>query len=149
MVRSKQKGFTLIELMVTVAIVAILSAIAYPSYRDYVLRGQLVDATNGLAALRTNMERFFQDNRSYDTAGTFTSPCRVAATQLVAGSFQLSCTAVPTTTAYTLQAVGSGSTNGFIYTIDQSGVQATTITGTSGWTGCATAWVMKRGQPCP
>ena len=149
MSRRKHLGFTLIELMVTVAIVAILSAIALPSYRDYVLRGQLVDATNGLAVLRANMERFFQDNRTYNSTGAFTSPCLVAATQLKFGSFQLSCTVTPTATTYTLQAVGSGSTDGFTYTVDQTGVQSTTITGGSGWTGCATTWVMKRGQICP
>ena len=50
-------GFTLIEVMVTVAIVAILAAIAYPSYRDYVLRGRLVDATTGLAETSLNDTR--------------------------------------------------------------------------------------------
>lgn len=142
-------GFTLIELMITVAIVAILTAIAYPSYRDYILRGQIVDATNGLAALRANMERQFQDNRTYATVGAFTSPCLVAATQLVVGSFQLSCSVTPSATGYTLQAVGSGSTAGFTYTVDQQNNQATTITGVSGWASCATTWVMKRGQVCP
>ena len=43
--------------MITVAIVAILASIALPSYRDYILRGQLVDATNLLSAGRANMER--------------------------------------------------------------------------------------------
>ncbi len=61
----RAQGFTLIELMIVVAIVAILTTIAYPNYRDYVIRGQLVDATQGLAAVRANMERYFQDNRSY------------------------------------------------------------------------------------
>ena len=56
--RLSSRGFTLIEVMITVAIVAILAAIALPSYRDYILRGQLVDGQNGLAAMRANMERF-------------------------------------------------------------------------------------------
>ncbi len=74
--RHRPRGFTLIELMITVAIVAILAAIALPSYRDYILRGQVVDATNGLAGMRADMERFFQDNRTYATTGTFTTPRR-------------------------------------------------------------------------
>ncbi|WP_395316529.1 type IV pilin protein [Variovorax sp. UC74_104] len=141
-------GFTLIEVMVTVAIVAILAALALPSYRDYVLRGQLVDGTNGLAALRADMERFYQDNRSYLKTGSFVPPCSKTN---VAGYFTLSCAASPaaTSTTYTLQAVGSGPTAGFTFTIDQLGVQSTTITGVSGWTGCKTAWVTRRGQACP
>src|SRR5579864_6901524 len=68
------RGFKLIELMITVAIVAILAAIALPSYRDYVLRGQITQATNALSTLRANMERQYQDNRQYTTQGTFVSP---------------------------------------------------------------------------
>src|ERR1700722_11706839 len=78
---SRSQGFTLIELMITVAIVAILAAIAIPNYRDYVIRGQLVDATQALAAVRANMERYFQDNRTYlAIAGppAFTPPCTAA-----------------------------------------------------------------------
>lgn len=142
-------GFTLIELMITVAIVAILAAIAYPSYRNYILRGQIVDATNGLTALSANMERFFQDNRTYATVGTFTSPCLAPAASLVVGSFQLSCSVAPSATGYTLQAQGSGSTAGFTYTLDQQNNEATVITGVANWSSCATTWIMKPGQVCP
>ena len=62
---NKQSGFTLIELMIVVAIVGILATIAYPSYTDYVIRGRIPDATSGLAAKRVQMEQFFQDNRTY------------------------------------------------------------------------------------
>lgn len=143
--RRAATGFTLIEVMITVAIVAILASIALPSYRDYVLRGQIVDAHNGLAALRTNMERHFQDNRTYDTVGAFVSPCLVAAAQLVVGSFQLDCSVAPTAALFTLRAAGSGSTNGFTFTVDQQNNRASTVTGVSGWTGCATGWVTKKG----
>ncbi|XAH23336.1 type IV pilin protein [Xylophilus sp. GW821-FHT01B05] len=148
--RRSVSGFTLIELMVTVAIIGILAAIAYPSYRDYILRGQIVDATNGLSALRANMERYFQDNRTYLTASPYTSPCAVAATSLVVGSFQLSCAGtygVLTATTFTLVATGSGSTNGFVFTVDQNNSRATPLAG-SGWGACTTAWVTKRGQAC-
>jgi prepilin-type N-terminal cleavage/methylation domain-containing protein len=137
------RGFTLIELMVTMGIVAILTAIAYPSYRNYVLRGQIIDAQNGLSALRANMERYFQDNRTYVATGTFTPPCSPA---FVVGKFTLSCSAAPTATTYTLSAVGSGSTAGFTFTIDQAGNQASTVTGVSGWSAsCPTTWVTKAG----
>lgn len=139
------QGFTLIEVMITVAIIGILAAIAIPSYRDYLLRGQVVDATNGLASLQTNMERHFQDNRSYAKVGDFESPCKVDATKLKFGTFQLSCDGDPTSTAYTLQAVGSGATNGFTYKVTQQNVRSTT---SAAWGNCTTAWILKRGQSC-
>jgi prepilin-type N-terminal cleavage/methylation domain-containing protein len=144
-IESRSRGFTLVELMVTVAIVAILTALAYPSYRNYVLRGQLVDATNGLSALRANMERHFQDNRTYDTVGGFISPCLVAAGLLKAGSFQMSCAAAPTATTFVLQAAGTGSTAGFVFKVDQTGAQSTTVTNVRGWSTCTTAWVTRAG----
>jgi prepilin-type N-terminal cleavage/methylation domain-containing protein len=140
-------GFSLIELMITILIVAILAAIAIPSYRNYVIRGQLVDATNGLSGLRANMERYYQDNRTYMSTGAFTSPCLV--TPLKSGSFTLSCTGAgaPTATTYTLTATGSGNTAGFVYTVDQQNTQATTVAAPapSSFSGCATGWVTKTG----
>jgi prepilin-type N-terminal cleavage/methylation domain-containing protein len=139
--RQRAAGFTLIEVMIVVGIIAILSAIALPSYRDYILRGQIVDATTGLASQRGLMEQYFQDNRTYQDVAGFTAPC--AATF---GSFTVSCSA-RNATSYTLSAVGSGSTNGFTFTIDQTGARATTVA-PPGWGTCATRWVLKKGDGC-
>lgn len=147
--RASAHGFTLIEVMITVAIVAILAALALPSYQDYLLRGHLVDATNGLSVMRADMERYFQDNRTYLETGKFKPPCSATAERAnKVGSFQLSCAVASTSASYTLQAAGSGRTQGFNFTIDQRGLKATTITGVGGWSGCATDWVTKRGQAC-
>lgn len=138
------RGFTLIELMITVAIVAVLASVAYPSYRDYVMRGHITDGINGLTAVRANMERHFQDNRTYATVGAFTTPCGTAATF---GTFTVSCSGVPDGTTFIVQAVGSGPTNGFTYTINQLDVRATTAV-PAGWATCATQWITKKGQTC-
>ena len=70
--RLPASGFTLIEVMITVAIVAILGSIALPAYFDYVRRGQLPEAFSNLADYRVKMEQYYQDNRNYGT----TTLCR-------------------------------------------------------------------------
>jgi type IV pilus assembly protein PilE len=147
MAAPRQQGFTLIEVMITVAIIGILTMVAYPSYRDYLVRGQLVEASNGLATVRAQMERHFQDNRTYATVGAFTTPCAAAAATRTFGNFVVSCTAAPTDTTFTLQAVGSGAANGFTFTVTQQDVRATTAAPT-GWSTCATGWMLKKGQTC-
>ena len=143
-----RRGFTLIEVMIAVAIVGILTALAYPSYRDYITRGALVDATNGLSTIRAQMERHFQDNRSYTTVGTFVTPCASTdANTRTFGRFVVSCSAAPTATAFTLQAVGSGNVNGFTYTITQADVRATSAA-PSGWSTSTACWLTRKGQTC-
>ena len=63
------KGFTLIEVMIVVAIVGILAAIAYPSYTAYVARGYRAEAKQGLLELAQFMERTYTENNSYTPAG--------------------------------------------------------------------------------
>jgi len=65
----RPRGFTLIEVMVTVAIVGILAGIAIPAYSDYVRRGQLPEAFGALSDYRVKMEQYYQDNRNYGVAG--------------------------------------------------------------------------------
>lgn len=58
-------GFTLIELMITVAIVGILAAIAYPSYTQYVERARRQEAISAMLEVQQFAERFFTENRTY------------------------------------------------------------------------------------
>lgn len=146
--RTPSHGFTLIELMIVVAIVAILAAVALPSYRDYIVRGHLADASNGLALMRAQMERHYQDNRSYATVGTFTTPCASTdAAPRTFNNFVVTCSVTPTATAFTLAATGGGPVAGFTFTINQTDVRATTAAPT-GWTTCTTKWLLKKGATC-
>ncbi len=149
-VQVSRSGFTLIELMIAVAIIGILAAVAIPQYRDYVTRGRLTDGVTGLSTVRAQMERHFQDNRTYATVGTFTSPCLVSPSP-VFGSFTISCTETPTGTGFTLQAVGAAPVSGFTFTVNQQGVQATSNSAarvTEGWISCTSRWITKKGAAC-
>ena len=154
--RHGSRGFTLIEIMITVVIIGVLAAIAIPSYQDYVRRGYVVDGTNALATMRADMERYFQDNRTYaGTSGGLVPPCdaTVVASKRTFGNFVVTCPApnAPTATTYTLRAAGSGPANGAIYTIDYQNVRATLgmPSGWSGWTNtCTSSWIVKKGQAC-
>lgn len=66
----KASGFTLIELMIVVAVIGILAAIAYPSYQDSVAKSKRADAQGALLSLAGALERHFTETNSYCDAGT-------------------------------------------------------------------------------
>lgn len=66
----EHRGFTLIELMIVVAIVGILSAVAYPSYQEYVKSSRRAEAQSALMGLAAAMERHFTANNTYKGAGS-------------------------------------------------------------------------------
>ena len=126
----RDAGFTLIELMIAAAIVAILAAVAMPSYQSYIRRGQLSDAFTTLSDMRVKMEQYYQDNKFYGTASNTTTCATLpgyTAFPVTTKYFTLSCTAgaAPSQT-YTLTATGSGSlTTGYDYTVNQAGTKGT------------------------
>jgi prepilin-type N-terminal cleavage/methylation domain-containing protein len=139
-----QRGFTLIEAMIVVAIVVILAAIALPGYRDYIVRGKLAEGTHALAGLRARMEQYHQDNRTYLTVSpAIVSPCDAS---IAAGTFTLACPTL-SPTAYQLAATGSGVTHGFVFTTDTQGNQAT-LRVPGGWGTAApyACWITRRGD---
>lgn len=140
----KSGGFTLIELLIVVVVVAILAAIAVPSYQDYIRRGRITEAVSTLSDIRVKMEQFFQDNRTYAgtcVAGTVAPPPTNTANWTFTCSGQ-------STTAYLVTATGTGSMAGFIYTVDQANTRRTTGL-PSGWSGTGTTcWVIRKDGSC-
>lgn len=134
------RGFTLVELMVTVAVISVLAAVAVPQYKDYVTRGRIPDATSALASKAVMLEQFFQDNRTYVNAPACASDTTTSR------YFTFSCTA-SNATSYTLSATGSGAMANFTYTVNQAGAKATTSVPT-GWTTSSTCWVARKDGSC-
>lgn len=134
----QQKGFSLLELMVTFAIIAILATIAIPAYSEYVRQGKVAEATSTLADLRVRTEQYFQDNRTY-----VNSPCNAP----LAGTtkyFDYACNADATT--YTITATGKTDQDmsGFEFTINQDNLKTSKYQGETG----STCWITKKGGSC-
>lgn len=66
---NSNKGFTLVELMITVGVLAIIAAIAIPAYQGYVETGRLTEGWNNLAALNAAEQQFFIENNTYFSGG--------------------------------------------------------------------------------
>jgi type IV pilus assembly protein PilE len=69
--RARLGGFTLLELMITVAIVGILAKLVYPSYVEYVKRGKRAELTTIMLASAQFMERYYTENRQYPSNDVF------------------------------------------------------------------------------
>ncbi len=100
---SHNAGFTLIELMIAVAIVGILSAIAYPSYTSYVQRAARGEAKGELTELSQFMERTYTENGTYTPGGINPALPYIQSPKTGTAKYAMSISASGTNT-YTLQA---------------------------------------------
>jgi len=129
-----QAGFTLIELMITVAIIAIVAAIAIPAYQNYTREARRAEGRNLLLDAANREERFFADNNAYTSDVTklgYANPALSAT-----GSYGL--TIASTATGYTLTATPVAGTSQAsdpcaALKIDATGQKTATGTGTDCW----------------
>lgn len=148
---NRPRGFTLIEMMIAVALVAILAAIAMPNYNNYARRGQLSEAFTTLSDMRVKLEQHYQDNKYYGSAANSTSCPTLSgysAFPVTGKYFTVTCTggAAPSQT-FTVTATGTGGlTTGYNYTINQIGAKGTAKY--AGSTSTAACWLTKSASVC-
>ncbi|MEN9659629.1 MAG: hypothetical protein RL571_3094 [Pseudomonadota bacterium] len=134
-------GFTLIEVMVTIAIVGILASIAIPQYTDYVTRSRLVEAQSKLSDTRVRLEQFFVNNRTY---------VGFTCTQAAIGNenFGITCT-TQTANTFTITATGTNKMTGFSFTLDDLNQKTSAITA-AGWSTPSpnNCWVSRKPNIC-
>ncbi len=116
MIQHNQRGFTLIELMIVVAIVAILTAIAYPSYRKYVMRSNRAEAKSILLEDAQYMEKNFAEANVFNQTSTGTTISSSSlpyqqAPKTGSVNYNITLSAI-TATSYTIQAAPTGAQSG-------------------------------------
>lgn len=133
----KNKGFTLVELMITVMIVGIISAYAIPNYRDYVIRAEISEALAGINSTKLKLEQFFQDNRTY------LGGCNNGASAEPPTLKNFSITCDLTATSYELGASGLG----FTFIVDTQNNRSTT-SARRGWKTNDSCWTINKSGDC-
>ena len=143
-----ERGFTLIELMIAVAIVAILASVAFPSYTEYVRRGRIAEATGELGTMRVKLEQFYQDNRP-NNYGSTAAACGVAVPTSASFTYACNWGAGGTSQTFLITATGKASAgmSGYTFTIDNTNAQRTTAY--PGATGLpAACWLKRKSDTC-
>ena len=134
MKRLTRNGFTLLELVISIAIIGILAAIALPAYDSYITKSKANAAQSDLAALALNFENAFQRQLAYPVATTTsTAQTKALFTGWAPAQSDFTYTSESTTTTYTLTATGkSGNLSSCVMSLDNQNVR--TVSGSPGVT---------------
>ena len=140
-VRTQARGFTLIEMMIVVAVIGILSAIAIPSYMSYIQKSRRVDAKNAVLDLAGREERYFSINNAYTNDGAALGFSALPLDVNSSGSsyYSLNVTITTTPPGFVATATPTGAqTNDaacYAFRVNQLGVQSNIDSGGSALTG--------------
>lgn len=141
---SSPQGFSLIELMIALAIAAIIAAVAIPGYRDHMLRARIPDATSTLSELAMRLEQSYQDNQAYgDTKGC-------AITMPTDEFFDFECSADNSGQSFLLKASGksTGAMSDFVFTLEQNGNAMTAKLPATWGKAPFNCWITKQSSTC-
>ncbi|KPZ65256.1 Fimbrial protein precursor [Pseudoalteromonas sp. P1-16-1b] len=120
MTQQNQKGFTLIELMIVVAIIGILAAVALPAYQDYTLKARFAEVKTSAASVKTTMAQCLQENNNIIASCDSYADLGIAAP---VANDNLASVAIAETTGV-ITATGTASAGGFTYTLTPPTVAA-------------------------
>ena len=140
---SAQQGFTLIELMIVVAIIGILAAVAIPAYSDYITRAQVTETVELLGGLKTPLNEYGADKAAWPTAlvGPLVTPAATEINAVLSGKYT-------TITGSVTGAYPAGTITGTLTSGKASGSTVVFVTadGGSNWT-CNTGTALKKYMP--
>ncbi len=120
-----QAGFTLLELMIVVAIIAILAGIVFPNYSAYVVRSKITEATSNLSQTRILMEQYFQDRRRYTTAAGGATCGASLPPPSTSAMFNYAAVCTDSTYRITATGIASQGMAGFVFDINETNVRRT------------------------
>jgi type IV pilus assembly protein PilE len=140
-------GFTLIEVLIVVAIVGFLAAIAFPAYTSYIQRSKIAEAVANLSDMRVKLEQHFLDNRTYKGACAAGSVAPKPAGDN-AKYFDYECALDDTTYVISAKGKAAHALTGLEYTINERN-ERKTISVPTGWTAPASScWALKKDGSC-